>query len=169
MREGFRFALTYKAFFHLKNWLLFSTKQGISMSKAIDIDNREFILYQRQKLIVKRLMKVSAEEIAPIISQLVIENCNGCMTEHLSQMHHQCLTMEKDEQLCLYFDIALDRALETKVMEAFTESLSDMKVYDFELIEYTANDWKTVFCAEHRQALKHVIFQLLKSIKGTVP
>jgi hypothetical protein len=57
MREGFRFALTYKAFFHLKNWLLFSTKQGISMSKAIDIDNREFILYQRQKLIVKRLMQ----------------------------------------------------------------------------------------------------------------
>ena len=123
------------------------------MSKPIDIDNREFILYQRQKLIVKRLMKVSAEEIAPIISQLVIENCNGCMTEHLSQTH---------QQLCLYFDIALDRASETKVMEAFfTESLSNMKVCDFELIEYTADDWKTVFCAEHRQALKHVTFQLL--------
>ena len=129
------------------------------MSKPIDIDNKELVLYQRQKRIVKRLLKVSAEEIAPIISQLIIENCNGCMTEHLSQTHHQCLTMEKDEQLCLYFDIALDRASETKVMEAFTESLSDMKVH--ELIEYTADDWKTVFCAEHRQALKHVIFQLL--------
>jgi hypothetical protein len=63
------------------------------MSKPIDIHNRELILYQRQKLIVKRLMKVSAEEIAPIISQLVIENCNACMTEHLSQTHHRCLTM----------------------------------------------------------------------------
>ena len=130
------------------------------MSKPIDIDNREFILYQRQKLIVKRLMKVSAEEIAPIISQLVIENCNGCMTEHLSQTHHQCLTMEKDEQLCLYFDIALDRASETKVMKAFTESMSDMKVH--ELIEFTPDDWKTAFCTEHRQALKHAVFQLLK-------
>jgi hypothetical protein len=129
------------------------------MSKPIDIDNREFILYQRQKRIVKRLMKVSAEEIAPIISRLVIENCNGCMTEHLSQTHHQCLTMEKDEQLCLYFDIALDRASKTDVMKAFTESLSDMKVH--ELIEYTADDWKTTFCVEHRQVLKHVIFQLL--------
>ena len=29
MREGSRFA------FHLKNWLLFSTKQGISMSKPL--------------------------------------------------------------------------------------------------------------------------------------
>jgi hypothetical protein len=46
-------------------------------------------------------------------------------------------------------------------MEAFTESLSDMKVYDFELIEYTADDWKTIFSVEHRRALKHVIFQLL--------
>jgi hypothetical protein len=105
-------------------------------------------------------MKVSAEEIAPIISQLVIENCNGCMTEHLSQTHHPCLTMEKDEQLCLYFDIALDRASETKVMKAFTESMSDMKVH--ELIEFTPDDWKTAFCAEHRQALKHAVFQLLK-------
>jgi hypothetical protein len=58
----------------------------------------------------------------------------------------------------MYFDIALDRASETKVMEAFTESLSDMKVH--KLIEYTA-DWKTVFCAEHRRALKHTTFQLL--------
>jgi hypothetical protein len=78
------------------------------MSKPIDIDNKELVLYQRQKRIVKRLMKVSAEEIAPIISQLIVENCNGCMTEHLSQTHHQCLTMEKDEQLCLFFDTALD-------------------------------------------------------------
>jgi hypothetical protein len=44
-------------------------------------------------------------------------------------------------------------------MEAFTESLQ--KVHDFELIEYTADDWKTIFCVEHRRALKHVIFQLL--------
>ena len=94
------------------------------MSKPIDIDNREFILYQHRKLIVKKLLKVSAEEIASIISQLVVENCNGCMTEHLSQTRHQCLTMERDERLCLYFDRALEKASETKVMEAFTESLS---------------------------------------------
>jgi hypothetical protein len=50
-------------------------------------------------------------------------------------------------------------------MEAFTESLSDMKVHDFELIEYTADDWKTIFCVEHRRALKHVVFQLLQPIK----
>ena len=131
------------------------------MSKPIDIGNKELVLYHRQKLIVKKLLKVSAEEIASIISQLVVENCNGCMTEHLSQTHHQCLTMERDERLCLYFDVALDRASEVKVMKAFTESLRDIKVHDFELIAYTGDDWKTIFCLEHRRALKHVIFQLL--------
>jgi hypothetical protein len=144
-----------------KEQSLLSIRQRANMSKPIDIDNRELVLYHRQKLIVKKLLKVSAEEIASIFSQLVVENCNGCMTEHLSQTHHQCLTTEKDERLCLYFDHALEKASETKVMEAITESLSDMKVYDFELIEYTADDWKTIFCVEHRQALKHVIFQLL--------
>jgi hypothetical protein len=135
-----------------KKQSLLSIRQRANMSKPIDIDNSELVFYQRQKRIVEKLLKVSAEEIASIISQLVVENCNGCMTEHLSQTHHQCLTMERDERLCLYFDHALEKASETKVVEAFTESLSDMKVHDFKLIEYTADDWKTIFCVKHMQA-----------------
>ena len=128
-------------------------------AEPIDIDNMELVLHLRQKLFVKKLLKISAEEIASIISQLVVKNCNGCMTEHLSQTHHQCLTMERDEQLCLYFDYALEKASETKVIEAFTRSLSEMKVH--ELIKYNADNWKTVFCVDHRRALKYETFQLL--------
>jgi hypothetical protein len=95
-------------------------------SEPIDIDNKELVLHHRQNLIVKKLLKIPAEEIAPIISQLVVENCNGCMTWHLSQTHHQCHTMEKDVQLCLYFDCALAKASETKVMKAFTKRLSEI-------------------------------------------
>ena len=54
-------------------------------------------------------------------------------------------------------------------MEAFTESLSDMKVYDFELIEYTADNWKTIFCVEHRRALKHVMPLQISFIVGQHP
>ena len=122
-------------------------------SEPIDIDNKELVLHHRQKLIVEKLLKISAEEIVPIISQLVVENCNGCMTERLSQTHHQCLTMEREVQLCLYFDYALE------VIDAFTRSLSEMKVH--ELIKYNADNWKTVFCVDHRRALKHETFQLL--------
>ena len=128
-------------------------------SQLLDIDNKELVLYHCQKLVVKKLLKISAEEIAPIISQLVVENCNGCMTEHLSQMHHQCLMMERDVQLCLYFDNALEKASETKVIKTFTRCLSEMKVH--KLIKYNADNWKTTFCVEHRRALKHETFQLL--------
>ena len=128
-------------------------------SQLLDIDNKELVLHHCQKLVVKKLLKISAEEIAPIISQLVVENCNGCMTEHLSQMHHQCLMMERDVQLCLYFDNALEKASETKVIETFTRCLSEMKVH--KLIKYNADNWKTTFCVEHRRALKHETFQLL--------
>jgi hypothetical protein len=30
-----------------------------------------------------------------------------------------------------------------------------------ELIKYMADDWKTIFCMEHRRALKQETFQLL--------
>ena len=48
------------------------------------------------------------------------------MIDHLSQTHHQCLMMERDEQLCLYFDCALEKVSEGNVMEAFTQSLNDI-------------------------------------------
>ena len=90
---------------------------------STDVDNRELVLYYRQKRIEKILLKSYTHEIAAIISHLVIENCDGCITNHLSQTHHQCLMMERDEQLCLYFDCALGKVSEGNVMEVFTQSL----------------------------------------------
>ena len=109
------------------------------MSKPIDIDNKELVFYHRQKLIVKKLLKVSAEEIASIISQLVVENCNGCKTEHLSQTHHQCLTMERDERLCLYFDRALEKASETKVMES--NQIKSNQLYFVRVVTSVQKNW----------------------------
>jgi hypothetical protein len=52
--------------------------------------------------------------------------------------------MERDEQLCLYLDYALEKASETKVMEAFTKSLSDMKVHwNTKTFSYCNNPIKT--------------------------
>ena len=118
MRRFLKVHAHIKLFSIGKKQSLLLIRQRANMSKPIDIDNKELVFYHRQNLIVKKLLKVSAEEIASIISQLVVENCNGCMTEHLSQTHHQCLTMERGERLCLYFDHALEKASETKVMEA---------------------------------------------------
>ena len=114
---------------------------------STDIDNRELVLYYRQKRIEKLFLKSYAHEIAAIISHLVVENCNGCMINHLSQTHHQCLMMERDEQLCLYFDCALEKV--------------SAKVNDLELLKYTCHDWRSDFCTEQRRLLKQETCKLL--------
>lgn len=133
------------------------------MSKPLDIDDKELVLHHRQKRIEKKLLKSYAEEIASNISRLVTENCNGCLIDHPSQRQHDCLMMERDEQLCLYYDRALEKVSEANVMKAFTESLNDIKpsVNGFEMLKYTCDDWRSIFCADQRRVLKQEIFKLL--------
>ena len=107
-------------------------------------------------MIEERLIKCYAEEIASVINQLVVENCNGCIIDHPSQGQHPCLMMESDERLSLYFDDALSWASEAKVMENFMNSLNDIKprVNGLELLKYTCYDWRTEFCSNERRLLK---------------
>ena len=58
-----------------------------------------------QKIIQEKLTNCYAEDIASVLNQLVVENCNGCIIDHPSQRQHPCLMMESDERLSLYFDV----------------------------------------------------------------
>ena len=104
-----------------------------------DIGNEERFLSHRQKIIEERLIKWYAGEIASVINQLVVENCNGCIIDHPSQRQHPCLMMESDERLSMYFDDALSKISEARVMENFMNSLNDIKprVNGLELLKYT--------------------------------
>ena len=124
----------------------------------MDINERDVIVRFRRKRIKRKLLKVSAKEIARHIFCLVRENCEGCNTTHLSQTHHECLSMGKFKRL-EYFDAALERTLEATVMKVFTESLNamDLSIYT----EHLVKDWKSVFCTEHQEALKQEILKIL--------
>ena len=89
----------------------------------MDIDEKEMILRYRRKRMRRKILKVSAKEIAWHIFCLVREDCEGCNTTHLSQTHHTCLSMGKFKRL-EYFDAALQRSSEATVMKTFTETLS---------------------------------------------
>ena len=129
----------------------------------MDIDEKEMIVRFRRKRIKRKLLKVSAKEIARHIFCLIRENCEGCNTTHLSQMHHACLSMGKFKRL-EYFDAALQRTSEAAVMKTFTESLNamDLSMYT----EQPVKDWKSVFCTEHQEALKR---EILKILNGRTP
>ena len=134
-----------------------SARERLSnLTLPTDIGNEERFLSHRQKIIEERLIKCYAEEIASVINQLVVENCNGCIIDHPSQRQHPCLMMERDERLSMYFDDALSKISETRVMENFMNSLNDLKprVNGLELLKYTCYDWRSVFCANERRLLK---------------
>ena len=129
-----------------------------SLSKLtlpIDIGNKEGFLSHRQSLIQEKLLKCYAEEIACAISVLVVESCNGCIIDHPSQRQHPCLMMENEERLLMYLDIVCSRVSEASVMEKFMNSLADIKptVNGLELLKYTCNDWRTLFCTNERRCL----------------
>ena len=107
-----------------------------------DIDEEENFLDCRQRLIEEKLLKCYAEEVAAIISMMVLKNCEGCRVDHPSQRQHDCLMMEDDQKIWLYFDSALEKVLEAKVLETFMNSLRDLKptVNGLELLKYTCQD-----------------------------
>ncbi len=135
----------------------------MSCSKALDIGNKELVLSRRQQRIERKLVKCYAKEIALIIARLVEENCIGCILGQLSQTQHECLTMQRDEQLWRYYDLALSRISEGKITESFAESLKNIKpeVNSLEMLKYTCRDWRIVFCSKQRRVLKEATFKRL--------
>jgi hypothetical protein len=99
--------------------------------------------------LIKKLLKLSAQEIAPFINQITTEKCMGCKNEHLSQTHHDCIRMERDERLYRYFDLALERASPIKIKDAYVQ------------LDVNIENWKTVFCTQQRRLLKQEVFHLL--------
>ena len=127
-----------------------------NLTLPTDIGNEERFLSHRQKIIEERLIKCYAREIASVINQLVIENCNSCIINHPSQRWHPYLMMESDERLSMYFDDVLSKISEARIMENFMNSLNDIKprVNGLELLKYTFYDWRSVFYANEKRLLK---------------
>ena len=133
------------------------------LSMSTDIGNEERFLSYRQSVIEEKLLKCYADEISSIITNLVVENCTGCIIDHPSQRQHACLMMESDERIWLYFDTALERVCEATIAENFMTSLQAMKPKDngLELLKYTCRDWRILFCTKQRQLLKKKTLELL--------
>ena len=93
------------------------------MSAPKDIDEKELTLRYRRKRIDRKLIKITANELARVIPLLVREACVGCQTGHLSQTHHTCLTWGKLKRVeC--FDTALERVSVELVMNTLMDKLS---------------------------------------------
>ena len=141
-----------------------SAPKRLSLLMSSDIDKIKILQSNRQKLIEQKLIECYAQEISSVIFNLVVKNCNGCITEHPSQRQHPCLMMESDERLFLYFDEALPRVSEVRVIERFVESLREIEpeVNGLELLKYTCKDWRILFRTTRKQMIKQETSKLLQ-------
>ena len=73
--------------------------------------------------------------------------------------------MEDDQKMWLYFDSPLENVPEAKVVEMFMNSLRDIKptVNGLELLKYTCQDWRTLFCTKNRVLLKRQILAIISN------
>ena len=124
-----------------------------------DLGEDEKCVCCRQRLIEEKLLKCYAEEVTAIISMMVLENCEGCRVDYASQRQHDCLMMEDDQKMWLYFDSSLDKVSEAKVVETVMNSLRDLKptVDGLALLKYTCQDWRTLLFTKNRGLLKRQI------------
>ena len=77
------------------------------LNTSTDIGEEEKFLAHRQKLIEHKLLMCYAKEVSSEISTLVLDNFEGCRINRGSQRQHDCLMMEADQKIWLYFDTAL--------------------------------------------------------------
>ena len=128
-----------------------------------DIDESEIFLSHRQRLIEEKLLKCYTDEVASKICKFVLLNCNGCRIDHPSQRQHECLIMEAEEKMWVYFDCALDAVSKATIAEVFMVSLQDIKpvVNGLELLKYTCQDWRTLFCVKNGELLKRRALSIL--------
>ena len=62
-----------------------------------------------------------------------------------------------------YFNLALEHISEYKVINNFTERLTEIYpcITYLELFKNTCEDWRRVFRTEHKEVLKQIVFRLL--------
>ena len=117
--------------FYLRITLLeMAFRNGLcKLSMPTDIDESGIILSHRQRLIEEKLLKCYTDEVASEICKLVLMNCSCCCIDHPSQRQHECLMMEAEENIWVYFDCTLGAVSEASIVEVFINSLQDIKPY----------------------------------------
>ena len=64
--------------------------------------------------------------------------------------------MKAEEKMWVYFDCAFGAVSEATIVEVFMNSSQDIKplVNGLELLKYTCQDSRTLFCVKNRELLK---------------
>jgi hypothetical protein len=88
-----------------------------------------------------------AKAMVKLFPDSLAECCYGCITDHFSQLHHQCLMMSKDEQIEFCFDTMLKNVDELDVLAKWSETSSTLDrvspdVLGLVKLKFSCVDWR---------------------------
>ena len=64
--------------------------------------------------------------------------CNGCLIAHVSQLQHQCLTMDDEDKVYSLFHEAVEESDEERILDEWYSQLTEV---DFDVL-YLPDLWK---------------------------
>ena len=87
-----------------------------------------------------------AEQIAAAINSVAIQKCYGCETDHLSQIQHQCISLNRSEKLECYFDEIFQAVNDSEVLNKWRQQVSVIDIptefVDMYMLKLNCRDWR---------------------------
>ena len=82
----------------------------------------------RRRLVEEKLLKCYTDGVASELCKLVLLNGNGCRIEHPSQRQTDCLMMEAEGKIWVYFDLCFRRCVRSDYCRSFYEQFARHKM-----------------------------------------
>ena len=80
---------------------------------------------ESQRKLISVYNMIYASEIVNELWEVIIEQCNGYVSNHPSQMQHACIMFTKLEHLELYFELALKKVSVDNVLKTWKEEIAN--------------------------------------------
>jgi hypothetical protein len=89
-----------------------------------------------------------ARALVKLFPDTLAESCYGCITDHCSQLHHQCAMLSTEEQIQFCFDALLKKLDELDVLAKWSETSSTLdgvspEVLGMAKLKFYSVDWRS--------------------------
>ena len=79
-----------------------------------------------------QLIKLTAQHVSHYLEEAMLNECNGCILSHGSQLQHSCLMLNGEDRIKFCLDRALLLAYWEKLKKVFVQSYLQFNFYDKE-------------------------------------
>jgi len=117
----------------------------------------------RQEEIENMLIQAYAYVVINIILDLVNKKCEGCIFDHPSQRHHDCLMLENDIKVYRYLTEALQQVNDDQLVAMFMKLSAPLipALNGLELLKYQCSDARQEIVSRKREELEQLLIEKL--------